>query len=177
MAPVIPIARPSLSSQKMVSAAVSSASIQTPPLKIFTANHDDGEKSKRFGYRAPTLAACLEIYMQDTMPDSAVGILLKPTPREVGKLKSRIHRFLSGPISPPDANIDFVSFESELSYKNGDSSIQEFKRPAKLSNLYRSCYATSVDIEFPHLFKEPGSHHELRKDWTANDYGCYSIVP
>lgn len=110
IAPVISIAGPSLASQKMVSAAVSSASFQTPSLKISTANHDDGEKSKRFGYKAPTLAACLEIYLQDTMPDSAVGILLNLTPREVEKLKSRIHQLLSGPIFPPDANIDFVSF-------------------------------------------------------------------
>jgi hypothetical protein len=177
MAPAIPPTVSSLPSQRLVTAAALSSPVQISPLRIFTANRDDGEKSKRFGYKAPTLAACLEIYTQGIMPDSAVGILLNLTPREVEQLKSRIRQLLETPILPPDAHNDLVSFEREISYKNGDTSTQEYKRPAKLSNLYRSCYVTSVGLSFPHLFKEPASHHEISKDWTANYYGCHSVVP
>jgi hypothetical protein len=88
-----------------------------------------------------------------------------------------VNRGLETPILPPDAHNDLVSFEREISYKNGDMSTQKYKRPAKLGNLYRSCYATLIGLSFPHLFKGPASYHEFRSDWTANDYGCHSVVP
>jgi hypothetical protein len=152
----------------------SSTSPQIPPFQVLTADHDDGEQTKRFGYKAPTLAAWLEIYMQDTMPDPVVGILLNLTPREVESLKSCIHQVIRAPMFSLQTVEGMRSFERELAIRNGDPL---YTRPVKMSNLIRSYYATWVSLEFPHLFKEPASHREFRHDWKANEYGCYSMVP
>jgi hypothetical protein len=175
-APSLSLQEPSSFSQKMASAPKSYTS-QVPPLKVFTANHDDGEDLKRFGFKAPTIAAWLEIYMQDTMPDSVVGILLNLTPYEVEKLKSRIHKIVRSPVLPPGPSNALISLKRDLTCKDGDACREDYKRHNKLSNLARSCYATSVGLEFPHLFREPASHREFKVDWTENEFGCYSIVP
>lgn len=69
-------------------------SLSMPPFKILTANHNDGEKPKRFGYKAPTFDAWLEIFIQDEMPDHFVGILLNLNSDEVQELKSCIRHHL-----------------------------------------------------------------------------------
>ncbi|CAD0114872.1 unnamed protein product [Aureobasidium uvarum] len=65
-----------------------------PPFKVLTATHDDGEKPKRFGYKAPAFDAWLEIFLQDEMPDQIVGILLNLNSDEVQELKSCIRHEL-----------------------------------------------------------------------------------
>lgn len=37
--------------------------------------------------------------------------------------------------------------------------------------------ALAVSLDFPHLFKEPASLEESRREWTPNSFNCYSVVP
>ncbi|KAI5249724.1 hypothetical protein E4T43_00446 [Aureobasidium subglaciale] len=66
----------------------------SPTFKVLTATHDDGEKPKRFGHKAPTFDAWLEIYLQDDLPDPVIGILLNLNCEEVQDIRSCIRHEL-----------------------------------------------------------------------------------
>jgi hypothetical protein len=137
------------------------------PFKVLTANHDDGEKSKRFGYKAPTLSAWFELFLQDTTPDPIVGILLNLTPTEVQSLKASIHHALRSSIFPQHVNSHIISLQRELLRGR----LIEFN---KLSKLIRQSTVFVIGLQYPHLFKEPASYQQ---EWNANEFGCYSRVP
>jgi hypothetical protein len=146
------------------------SSSQKIPFKVLTANHDDGEKSKRFGYKAPTLSACFEIFLQDMTPDPIVGILLNLTPTEVQSLKSSIRHALTSSIFPQHVNIHMLSLQRELLRGR----LIEFN---KLAKLIRQSTVFVIGLQYPHLFKEPASYQEFQQEWNANEFGCYSRVP
>ncbi|THW80320.1 hypothetical protein D6D17_09874 [Aureobasidium pullulans] len=45
------------------------------------------------------------------------------------------------------------------------------------TSLIRSSTVFAVALEFPHLFKEPATLEDFRREWTPNTFGCYPIVP
>ncbi|KEQ84713.1 hypothetical protein M438DRAFT_344967 [Aureobasidium pullulans EXF-150] len=123
-----------------------------PPWKVLTATHDDGEKPKRFGFKAPTFDGWLEIYLQDDMPEQIVGVLL-------------------------NLNCDEVTELNELLCKKGQAQLGWHLSPSKTTSLIRSSTVFAVALEFPHLFKEPATLEDFRREWTPNTFGCYPIVP
>ncbi|KAI4723349.1 hypothetical protein E4T48_00478 [Aureobasidium sp. EXF-10727] len=150
------------------------------PFKALTATHEDGEKSKRFGYKAPTFDAWLEIFLQDEMPDYIVGILLNLNFDEVEELKSCIRhelRFPAVTVSTFDVYYPLTGPNRELLCKKGAPQLGWHLFPAKSTTLIRSPIVLAVALEFPDLFKEPSSSEDYLKEWTPNQYGCYSVVP
>ncbi|KAG9699238.1 hypothetical protein KCU95_g1942, partial [Aureobasidium melanogenum] len=153
-----------------------------PPLEIPTNNHNDGEKSKRFGHRAPTFPTWLEFYLTDGMCDCAVAILLNLTPNEVQELKSCIrHHLRSRTVTIPLADIYYPKFGPPAARKRlcqkGGLQLGWHLSPSKTSALVRSPVAFAVSLEFPHLFKEPASLEEYRREWIPNADKCFNIVP
>ncbi|KAG9852237.1 hypothetical protein KCU78_g1660, partial [Aureobasidium melanogenum] len=153
-----------------------------PPLKILTANHNDGEKQKRFGCRAPTFDAWLEIYLKDEMPDYAVAILLNLNSDEVQGLKSCIrHHLRSRTVTIPSCDIYYPAVgppaARELLCQKGGPQLGWHLSPSKTTTLVRSAVVFAVSLEFPHLFKEPASLAEYGKEWIPNAYNCFTIVP
>ncbi|KAH0382286.1 hypothetical protein KCU92_g6344, partial [Aureobasidium melanogenum] len=151
-----------------------------PPFKVLTATHDDGEKPKRFGYKAPTFDAWLEIFLQDDMPDHIAGILLNLNSDEVQELKSCIRhelRFRAVTVSTFDVYHPAAGPIRELLCLKGTPQLGWHLSPSKTTTLIRSAIVFAVSLEFPHLFKEPSSLEEYRKEWTPNVFHCYPLVP
>lgn len=160
-------------------------------LKIFSATHDDGEKAKRYGYRAPTFDAWWEVFQQTEMPDHAVGVLLNLTSDEVQDLKSYIRQELRS-AAPTIATTDMyyltlpTSFESysqspgasyELLCKKGNSPLGWHFSPSNETNTLRSYVSFAVTLAYPALFKEPSTVDDYRKEWQPNNHACYEMVP
>ncbi|KAG9657045.1 hypothetical protein KCU95_g3650, partial [Aureobasidium melanogenum] len=155
-----------------------------PPFKILTANHNDGEKPKRFGYKAPTFDAWLEIFIQDEMPDHFVGILLNLNSDEVQELKSCIrHHLRFRAVADSSYDVYYPATgplplgSRELLCRRGTPQLGWHLSPSKTTTLVRSVVALAVSLDFPHLFKEPASLEESRREWTPNSFNCYSVVP
>ena len=151
-----------------------------PPWKVLTATHDDGEKPKRFGFKAPTFDGWLEIYLQDDMPEQIVGVLLKLNCDEVTQLKSCIRhelRFRTVTVSTFDVYYPTTGQKSELLCKKGQAQLGWHLSPSKTTSLIRSSTVFAVALEFPHLFKEPTTLEDFCREWTPNTFGCYPIVP
>ncbi|KAG9669955.1 hypothetical protein KCU99_g6608, partial [Aureobasidium melanogenum] len=155
-----------------------------PPFKILTATHNDGEKQKRFGYKAPTFDAWLDIFLQDEMPDHFVGVLLNLDSDEVQNIKSCVRhhlRFRAVAESTHDvyypATGPLPLRSRELLCRGGAPQLGWHLSPSKSTTLVRSVVALAVSLDFPHLFKEPASLEEARREWTPNSFNCYSEVP
>ncbi|KAH0365164.1 hypothetical protein KCU65_g6343, partial [Aureobasidium melanogenum] len=153
-----------------------------PPFKILTAAHDDGEKPKRFGYKAPTFDAWWEIYLQDEMPDHIVGILLNLDSDEVQETKSCIRHHLRLPAVIINKSDIYYPADGplparELLCKQGAPQLGWHLPTSKAATIVRSPVAFAVSLEFPHLFKEPASLREFLGEWVPNAYRCYPVVP
>lgn len=151
-----------------------------PLLKILSACHDDGEKLKRFRLKVPTIDAWLEVFRQDEMPDCAVGILLNLDKYEVVELKSCIrHELRFSAVASPAVDIYYPATEAvrKLLCQKGAPRLGWHLSPSKTTTLIRSAVVFAVSLEFPHLFKEPASLEEYRREWTPNAYSCFTVVP
>lgn len=155
-----------------------------PPFKVLTATHNDGEKPKRYGYKAPTFDAWLEIYLQDDMPDHIVAILLDLNSDEVQELKSCIRHHLRTPaVTSSTFDVYYPSTgpttlgSRELLCQRGTPQLGWHLSPSKATTLVRSAVVFAVSLDLPHLFKEPATLEEYRREWTPNSYNCYATVP
>ncbi|KAI5276068.1 hypothetical protein E4T47_00858 [Aureobasidium subglaciale] len=132
-----------------------------PTFKVLTATHDDGEKPKRFGCKAPTFDAWLEIYLQDDLPDPVIGILLNLNCEEVQDVKSRIRhelRVRAVTVSAFDVYYPPSSARSEILCRKGSPQLGWHLSPSKTTTLIRSSVVFA------------------RKEWTPNAFGCYALV-
>lgn len=152
--------------------------------KVLDATHNDGENRKRYGYKAPTFDAWLEIFLQDEMPDQIVGILLNLNSDEVQELKSCIrHHLRYRAVTYSTLDVYYPSTgptslaSRELLCQRGARPLGWHLYPSKTTTLVRSAVVFAVSLDFPHLFKEPASLEEYRKEWIPNAFNCYSIVP
>ncbi|CAD0097112.1 unnamed protein product [Aureobasidium mustum] len=118
------------------------------------------------------------------MPDPYVGILLNLTSDEVQELKSCIRHHLRSP-TVVDSTFDIyhpalaptAPTYRELLCRGGAARLGWHLSPSKETTLIRSTVAFAVSLDFPHLFKEPASLEEYRREWVPNAFECYSIVP
>lgn len=147
------------------------------PFKVLSATHDHGENSKRYGHKAPTFDAWLEIFLQDEMPDHIFGILLNLNSNEVEELNSCIrHNLRSRALTDSTHDVYYpatgpTALESrELLCQRGAPQLGWHLSPSKTTTLVRSAVAFAISLDFPHLFKEPASLEEYRREWTPNAF-------
>ncbi|KAK6000062.1 hypothetical protein QM012_004050 [Aureobasidium pullulans] len=65
----------------------------------------------------------------------------------------------------------------ELLCQKGAFQIGWHLSPSRTTTPIHSPIAFAVSLNFPHLFKEPASLEECRREWTPNAYHCYPVVP